>query len=111
MLGVVTHPSPPDEGGPNGWIVGRPADRGHGLAPPPVGAGADDRGRPAPGYREDHKQPAGTAPGDRAGREGPEGGTGSHIRVLLGRGHPGRGGRGGAPGASAGGEGAHLTAG
>ena len=104
MLGVST--SSTTMGGPSG-SVRRPADRGHGPAQAPVGAGPDERGRPEAGHRADHEQPGAAGRGDQAGGRAPEGGGGGLLRLVLGGRRPGRGRRGGAPGPPAGGEGLH----
>ena len=85
--------------------VRRPADRGHGPAPPPVGAGEDGRGWPEAGDRADRQQPGAADGGDQAGGPAAQGGAGGLLRLVLGGGHAGGGRRGGAPGAPAGHEG------
>ena len=55
--------------------VRRPADRGHGPAPPTVGAGQDDRGWPEARHGADHQQPGAAGGGDRR--------AGLHPQVVL----------------------------
>ena len=51
------------------WKRPRPADRGHGTAPPTVGAGQDDQGWPEARHGAEHheKQPGAAGGGDRQG--------------------------------------------
>jgi hypothetical protein len=88
-----------------GGSVRRPADRGHGPAPAPVGAGEDGRGWPQAEHRADRQQPGAAGRGDRPGGPAPQGGAGGLLRLVLGGGRAGGGRRRGAPGPPAGGQG------
>jgi hypothetical protein len=77
--------------------VRRPADRGHGPAPPPVAAGEDEPGRPEAGHVADHQQPLRRSGGRAYTRRW----CWSLQRLVMGGGRAGDGRRRDTPGAPA----------
>src|SRR3954452_15177435 len=100
-----------DSGGPCERSIRGTADRRDGSASATVGTSSDDRRRRAPGDGAHLQRPGVSAAGDGSGRGSARGGAGSRLRLVLGRGPPGRARRAGASGASVGGEDVLLPAG